>query len=168
MAKFTAKIDEKSIAAIQRKLQDLANPIGQRDAKAIGLSVVSQMKSLISKGISPMKGSGFRAKFPAYKNPDRYPGRRKSKTPVNLKLSGKFLANLKARAVKVRKGFGVSIGYRAGKQQKKEKEHREGFKGQPKRPTIPSQSGETFAIKVQQVYLKHILRIQRKIAKRKN
>ena len=169
-AKFTAKIDEKSIKAIQRKLKDLQSPITQKDAKKMGTAVIREMKRLISRGVSPIRGKG---KFPPYKKPERYPGKRKSKTPVNLKLSGKFLKDLKAKPKPQKKsrGYTAEIGYRDPDQQIKEEGHRKGGspgKRQPKRPTIPTQSGEQFAQRIQDVYLRFILKLQRKIAKRRN
>lgn len=44
-------------------------------------------------GLSPVKTFG---RFVGYKNPDKYPGNKKPKRPVNLKLTGKLLENYRA------------------------------------------------------------------------
>lgn len=165
--KFKATLDEKSIDSIRRKFEDIRDPLTQTDANVMGKAAIKQMKALISRGISPIKGPGIKPKFEKYKNPKSYPGKRKPKSPVNLRLTGKFLANLKSRSVKVGKSFAVQIGYSSQSEQIKEKGHRERAGGQPSRPTIPKGS-EQFAVRVQDVFLKNILKIHRKIAKRRS
>jgi hypothetical protein len=99
------------------------------------------MKAMIAGGKSPITGRAF----PKYKNPARYPGRRKPSTPVNLRLSGAFLTDLTGKAfAKRREGVGIKVSYRTALSNKKEEGHRDGVNKQPKRPTIP-EGNEEFA-----------------------
>lgn len=96
----------------------------------------------IKKGISPITGK----RFPAYKNPERYPGKRKPKRPVNLELTGEFLSALEF-TVRSGKNPTITIGFFDKENADKEKGHREGAGGQPKRPIIPN-SSESFSKKI--------------------
>ena len=60
--------------------------------------------------------------------------------PVNLFLSGKFLSALVFDITQTAKRVGIVVGYFDEDEAKKEKGHREGANGQPKRPTIPTGS----------------------------
>lgn len=131
------------------------------DLKEIGESAIAEMKTLVSQGISPIKGYG---RFPGYKwvsaanalvkskkatrkqarnlTKNKYPYSvmrkfpNKQVRPVNLKLSGDFLSALKARPQSGAKKT-VKIGIFDESQAVKEQGHREGANGQPKRPIIP-------------------------------
>lgn len=144
---LVAKIDAKTLENIAKKCEALKKPITKSDADAVGEGVVDEMKNLISKGVSPIEGVG---RFPAYKDAKKYPGKRKPKTPVNLKLSGDFLDALDYQTVQARAGYGTKIFYK-GKEDIKEQGHRDGANGQRVRPTIPIK-GETFAQRVQRVF----------------
>lgn len=138
---------------ISRKLESVLNEIGKMPldpatARTVGETVVGEMKTLVASGVSPIEGKG---KFPAYKNPRKYPGTRKSKTPVNLKLSGDFLNGLKHSPVKGEHGYEASIYYRSD-QEPKEKGHMEGANGQPKRPTLPVDKGQEFTARIRLLY----------------
>ena len=143
------------------KIKDKLLP--KSDAEKIGDQIVSEMKALITKGVSPIKGTG---RFPAYKNPKNYPGRirkqypQKKNTPVNLTLSGDFLKSLKSS---VRKD-GILIGLTTRLSKEKESDHRTGKNTQPKRPIIPLvANGEQFALKIQTVYINGIKKNIKKI-----
>ncbi len=127
----------------------------------MGNLVVSEMLSLIGSGKSPIAGKG---KFPKYKNPKKYPGKKKPHSPVNLELTGQFLSSLDSRVFKKGKGWGVEIGYTNDLAAKKEQGHREGANGQPKRPTIPK-GKQTFAKPIQsvinEIVLEHIQEIKK-------
>lgn len=125
----------------------------EKTAEALRDEMIESMR----KGISPIDRNG---RFPAYKNPTRYPdGVRdlfpnKRRRPVNLFLSGDFYKNLKFKIVgDARFKFGsqrgpeIEVGYFDRENALKEEGHREGAGGQPKRPTIP-QSGEAFSRKI--------------------
>lgn len=68
--------------------------------------------------------------------------------PVNLKLSGEFLSNLKSKTINIREKFQVNVGFFSSKWVKYETGHREGVNGQPSRPIIP-QNDEKLAKRIQ-------------------
>jgi len=109
-----------------------------------GKIAVKEITKTVGKGISPIEGGG---RFPGYKNPENYPDKiqkkypAKRRRPVNLYLSGDFLKNLKYKIVKSPK-LGIEIGFYDTLSKKKEQGHREGVKGQPKRPIIPERKEE--------------------------
>lgn len=145
------KIDRKGVISIGKKLAALAGPINAATANRIGEAVTKEVRDQISKGISPIKGNG---RFPRYKNPKRYPGDKKPRTPVNLNLSGAFMDSLTYKVYDARTGKGTEIFYNGEdsngvSNQDKEQGHRDGANGQPKRPTLPSKSrGETFSARL--------------------
>jgi hypothetical protein len=145
---FVGKITGTSLDTIAKRLEGLKKPITRKDAEEVGDGVVTEMKNLITKGVSPIEGNG---RFEGYKNPKKYPGKRKPKTPVNLTLSGDFLDALSYSTVQSPSGYGTKIFYQGSKENKKEEGHREGANGQKKRPTIPL-NGETFAARIQRVF----------------
>lgn len=112
------------------------NPVTRSAGSLAGKMVVDEMKRFISRGRSPIKGSG---KFPRYKNVSRYPAGRKPNVPVNLRLTGRFLADLRSKSIR----NGTEIFINSQESIKKEDGHRKGANSQPKRPIIPDQ-GETF------------------------
>ena len=148
------------IDKVEKLLDGIKDPINRSDGLELGNIVVSEMKNLIAKGISPIKGMG---RFPGYKNPDKYPGDLKSKRPVNLYGFSKnhMLDSLKVKSSrKGNNGCEVIIGYADEESNLKEQGHREGVKGQPKRPTIPTGS-EEIAVSIERKiidYIKNILR----------
>jgi len=144
---------------VKVRLKSLADPLSKDEAESLGTAVVKRMKELISKGQSPIEGRG---KFPAYKRPERYPGKRKAHSPVNLELSGDFLADLDSRAVRIKGGYVTEVGYQSSKQQVKEQGHRAGANRQPKRPTIPAGRGESFVQSIIAAYRKIALGAIRK------
>lgn len=151
------------IPAIKNRLNKIGRGLSREEADTVGREAVAKMKELISRGISPVRGNGLSARFPAYIKPLRYPGKRKPRSPVNLFLTGNFLADLQYRVVKRKNGFGADIGYRDEKQRLKEKGHRERSHGQPSRPTIPKASlGERFARTIEDAYLKIIFAAYRR------
>lgn len=147
---FKVNIDLEISPQLQKALKDASKPIDQATAKRVGIDVVKAMKAQILNGNSPIEGDG---KFPAYKNPKKYPGKLKSRSPVNLKLSGKFLNALKADVENGTYGQSTTI-YYSGKEQVKEQGHREEANRQPYRPTIPSEKNETFIKVIREIYLK--------------
>ena len=135
-----AKFDEKV------KLRKLRT----KDLDSLAITIIKEMKSMISKGISPIKGN---KRFARYKNPERYPEGvrgsfpKKRKRPVNLTLSGDFLKMLKFKSKTGRKPK-IEIGFYDKLSKKKEQGHREGAGGQPKRPIIPKGKGESYAVRI--------------------
>lgn len=100
--------------------------------QTLGSLVIAKMNDLIRGGHSPIEGKG---NFPAYKNPKKYPGKKKLHNPVNLSLTGQMLNSLRYR-INQQKVI-VTILYVNKKAAVKEQGHREGANAQPKRPTIP-------------------------------
>lgn len=180
------KVDVK-IGAL-RSIKELNKPENQR---AIGDAIVKGMKDLISSGQSPVKGfprfveySGARKRktrktargrkstakslgYP-FNVQDEYPD--KKVRPVNLKLSGDMLAELKADPIT----RGVRIGIIDAEQAVKAKLHNDGgpqeirvkrrVKGgktksvklkynMPQRKFIPDNPGERFKITIERIYL---------------
>lgn len=139
---------------VESLLKEAERTINQKAAKEIAKTIIVEMKELIEDGKSPIAGRG---RFPAYKDTKKYPGRVKKKfpdkknRPVNLRLSGKFLSQLKETISPVQKR--ITIGFSSGYGRKLESGHRDGVKGQPKRPIIPGE-GEQLAKSIQAVILK--------------
>ncbi len=172
--RFKARLDKRAAEFVVKKLTDLEKPVTQADARTISKQALSEMKSMISRGLSPIKGPGIQTRFPRYKNPDKYPGKKKPKSPVNLELSGAQMRDLKSTVVKAAAGYAVEIYYTDGTDKNgvsskiKEQGHREGANGQPKRPTIPMKKlGESFASSIQNVYLKVLGSAISRISRRK-
>lgn len=166
--KFTGRVDLRAADNLIRKLEELEKPVTQADAKEIGNACLKEMKSLIAKGTSPVRGAGISSRFAPYKNPDKYPGKRKAHVPVNLRLTGKMLDDLDVSIEKSVSGYAPALGYSSSSEQVKERGHREGANKQPKRPTIPQgRSGETFAPSIQAVYISLLNSIVNRIARRK-
>lgn len=147
-------IDIKKLQALQKRLQEINGAIDSKTAKKLGNNVVKEMKSLISKGISPVKSSRFKARFPGYKNPRRYPGDRKQKRPVNLRLTGQMLKALDSKVKKDGRNYTSVIGYFDDEAAQKELGHRKGTNKQLKRPTIPLGSAqENWAARINKIIL---------------
>ena len=167
MAKQTFVIDpeklRRDLARVSKMSADKAiRSLTRNDLLDVADATIDEMKTMISKGISPIKGEG---RFPAYlwagkkslarkrgakkkalnrefsdKYPysamKKFPG--KKERPVNLKLSGDFLNALSARVGKSR----IDIGFFDKPFEDYELGHREGANGQPKRPIIPIKGEE--------------------------
>lgn len=125
---------------LEKLLQGNPRPIDSDTASDIGTEIIKQMKSRIAAGISPIDGRG---KYERYKDPKKYPGKQKPKSPVNLELTGKFLDALSYELKSGDSGVETYIYYSGDKENLKEKGHRVGANGQPSRPTIPG-NGEKF------------------------
>lgn len=152
----TTKFNTRALKSFVKRLNDVPRAFRKEDAEKLGNEVITEMKDMISKGTSPIKGVG---RFPEYKHagvPGKYPASVRYKypdkrdRPVNLSLSGKMLRALKRRTYQAKWGFGFEIGYFDPEEAKKERGHAAGVKGQPKRPTIPV-GGREFAEKIQRL-----------------
>lgn len=132
---------EKDIELIIKKIrkEKLERSLTKTEVQEIGSLALTEMKTRIAKGISPITGD----RFQAYLNPKRYPGKKKPQRPVNLFLSGDFLQSLKMTAAGGKNAF-IRIFFSDKLSIKKERGHREGAGGQPRRPIIP-QGGESFS-----------------------
>lgn len=175
--KFKADIDMKALNSLKKKTRDLKKPITRDFARRIGQVTVKEMKKLIKKGLSPLKGAGS---FPAYRGSygkqitkkgyvivggTKY---RKKLRPVNLKLTGDFLKSLKYRVVKGKTGFDTKVGYFKLKSIDKEEGHRTGHNEQAERPTIPQRRlKEDFKRTISEKYVGLIDKAIAKVANRK-
>lgn len=152
---FSFKIPKDTLDKLRSKVSKIADVMTRDVADEIGKETIVEMKNLISRGISPIRGAG---RFPGYlraNEPDGYPNRvpkelNKKKRPVNLKLEGHFLESMKFETKKIGSQFKTTIFFDTDLSKLKEQGHREGANGQPKRPTIPqADQGQTFAISIQ-------------------
>jgi hypothetical protein len=136
------KIKMSDLSALVTRLEKLKSPMDGKTAVMIGEEVTQEMQNLISKGISPIEGSG---RFPGYKRQDdpkgyplsvtnQFPD--KKQRPVNLRLSGDFLNALDHKVKRDGSNYKTEIGYFDSEQAVKERGHREGANSQPKRPTL--------------------------------
>lgn len=120
------------------------NGVGER----LGQLMKDEVIDSVSQGISPVRGEG---RFEAYKNPKKYPGKRKSSRPVNLSLDGSMLGAI-AYSVN-RAAQTLTFGYIYGGRNKlKAETHNEGTqvaKGIPQRKFIPTGETEEFIVSIQ-------------------
>lgn len=137
------KVPKQQLKQISDQLRGLPQAFTERDAKELGQDLVSEMKSMISKGQSTIEGNG---RFPGYKraqDKDGYPNNVRKKhpqkraRPVNLFLSGDFLRDLVSQTFKGKLGYGLQVGFFKPESVLKELSHRIGENGQPSRPVIP-------------------------------
>jgi len=162
-SRFRLLRDDSEIVSLRLAL--LQKPLSRRKARDLAKLIVREMKDDISKGINPITFGSRR--FPRYKNPDRYPGGRKGRRPVNLKLTGKFLKSLLARSTAGRRGSAFAeVGFSDGLSQKKEQGHREGANTQPKRPIIP-EGREKFNARIMDIIVNYIDRIASDISRKR-
>lgn len=173
--KFKVNLNDAAFKGVLDKLNSIREPVDSKTAKQIGEAVIETMKQVISTGSSPILGRG---KFEAYRGEYRrgiqkrgYVSQdgtkyRKSLSPVNLKVSGKFLDSLRATVRRTKGGYAAVISLSGVLSNKKEEGHRSGHNGQAERPIIP-QEGEKFSRLIQGVYLDIINDAIAVIAKRK-
>ena len=98
------------------------------DKENLGLLVVDEIKSAMDRGQSPVRGQG---RFQAYKEPKKYPGKRKQKRPVNLELTGALKNSITFKKTK----NGIEVGSFNGPEYAEV--HNKGSDIIPRRPFIP-------------------------------
>lgn len=176
MAKFNLKFDASDLNRLAKQIKRFPKgAIDNQTAKRVGREIVKQIKDFTRKGISPVRGGGVRARMPAYKNPLQYPGRRKRRRPVNLRLSGDFMRSLTFTSVNSRTGKATRVFYRGQNNNKKEQGHAVGANRQPRRPTLPGavnrSARERFAPSILQalnkIYLSRINRLVARLNRRR-
>lgn len=131
--------------------------VPKRVLAEMGNTLREEMIDTIKRGVSPIEGDG---RFPAYKNPSRYPDKvrdlfpNKRRRPVNLRLSGRFWDALTYKITGDsrlqfgrRSGPSIEVGFYDRTNFLKERGHREGANGQPRRPIIPAR-GEAFSRRI--------------------
>lgn len=144
----------------------------------LGKTIVSEIKSRIKTGRSPVAKAG---RYPGYKadrsgdrkNPSFYPNSvkkkfpRKQRRPVNLTLSGAMLKELTWGMTK----GGVKIGMLKASKRIKDifESHNEGTnesRGVPRRPILPTGKGEKFTAsivrRIRSLYLARVRQVIRK------
>jgi len=166
---MATKIERQIYKLVRDEIRRIQRNLLKTDLKPLGKSIIREMKNLIGKGISPIRGVG---RFPEYKDSYqvRIRGQKgefigKRNRPVNLKLTGEQLKNLKFRDRReVRFPF-LEIGYFDKESIAKEKGHREGANRQRKRPTIPNDNREQFAVRIQRIIESEVDKIAEKLSK---
>lgn len=150
----------------QKELKKLKKSLSKINPDPMGRAIVKEMKDMIGKGISPIRGKG---RFPGYK--DSYKKRIKKQRgefkgkrqrPVNLKLTGDMLDALKHKSKKGKRAK-LEIGYFDEDEAIKERGHREGANKQLKRPTVPLQRREQFAARIQRIIRLEVDKIIKKL-----
>ena len=127
-----------TVGGVFKQLQRIDEVIAAEVMSNIGETVIRESKAMIAKGQSPVDGYG---RFEKYKDPKKYPGKRKPASPVNLKLEGDMLDAYQYRRTAKTK---LEVGVRDPKQAKKAHAHNEGTADIPQRRFIPGE-GESFA-----------------------
>lgn len=132
----------------------------KRTAKLLSDAIRKQSIDFMRKGISPVQGV---KRYAAYKDPKKYPGKRKPKTPVNLKLSGDLYRSLGFKFIKFDKLiFGIFSSTAKGDVLDYAAVHNGDVrkKGTTPRPFIPTSPGssykKTILDKVRTVIIKRI------------
>lgn len=128
--------------------------LDQTTANDVGSFVKEQVIEMCARGVSPVMGEG---KFQKYKDVSKYPGKKKSKSPVTLILSGKMLETISWKIAGVGKLlFGIpdaakqekyitSSGKQGGSVWDVALAHNFGIDPQPRRAFIPRMDkGETY------------------------
>lgn len=102
---FKVKVSSKFRAQLTDKVRNI---VDDQLVKDVQREVIDgQIKPLIAAGVSPVKSVDGGRRFRGYKDPDKYPGKRKTKRPVSLNLTGQMLAFYKSEKVS---GNTMSIG----------------------------------------------------------
>lgn len=162
-ARFRLERDDSD--RIATRLRKFRAPLDRKTAQKLARRIIKEMKADIAKGINPITFGDRR--FPAYKNPRKYPGRRKGARPVNLKLTGAFLKSLQFQLERVaRDNYDVVLGFFDSLSRKKEEGHRDGANRQPKRPIIP-EGNERFNARIQDIIVQIIDERYSDIARRR-
>lgn len=153
---------------VRQEIRKVTLRATRTDLSSMGRLVVREMKSMISKGQSPISGDGrFLAYKPSYKKAikrGKGPFKTKRPSPVNLKLTGAFL---KALTFKLRRGARfptLRIGFFKKSEILKELGHRKGTNKQHKRPVVPNKK-EKFARPIQKIINAGLDKIAKKLSK---
>jgi hypothetical protein len=125
---------------LKRKVRDYMD---DRTAKKIGDMLVSKSREFVAKGQSPVREVG---RFPAYKDPIKYPGDLKPARPVNLELTGEYLSHLGYR----RRGSTLEFGLMGmtGKIAKMAETHEKGLHDHVARRQIVPEPGQNFVASI--------------------
>lgn len=147
---FSVKVDLSKFKKIKEIIE---RPATKRDANLIGKKAVELIRGSALAGKSPITGKNFPAYRGSYRDQirkGRIPG--KGLRPVNLQVTGDFLADLKHKPVASGRSFKVNIGYETDRSANIEAGLRDGKHGRSDkkpRPTLPTRDGEQFSKKIQ-------------------
>lgn len=123
-------------------LKKIVKALESREVKKdAAFLVIAEMKSFITRGVSPVKGE---RRFEGYRDPKKYPGDRKSKRPVNMTLTGSMLDALTYRFVA---GSTFTVGWFSGVNAKKAHNHNNGVTV-PERRLLPDRRNESFNVSI--------------------
>lgn len=91
---FTIKVSSKYRATMVNKIRQTVDDafIDRMQTEVVD----GEIKRLIAAGVSPVDSVEGQRRFKGYKDPEKYPGTRKAKRPVNLWLTGVMLQWYKA------------------------------------------------------------------------
>jgi hypothetical protein len=124
-----------------KKLPFSIKKLVKKQKKSLGEKMVQWIKDTIRIGQSPVRGVG---RFIGYKNPLKYPGNLKPKSPVNLKKSGAMLKAMKSRVINDE----ISVGIWDEKQSEILTYIEMGVNMAGPRPVLPSKN-EQFNVSIQ-------------------
>lgn len=102
---FKVKVKSNIRAEVVGRLRKTVDAKFEKDMQDV--VVDGEIKRMIAAGVSPVRSVEGGRRFKGYKNPDKYPAKRKAKRPVSLYLSGLMLSWY--RAVKIN-GTRISFG----------------------------------------------------------
>lgn len=147
---FKVKVKSNIRAQAINKLKQTVDAKFEQD---MNTEVVGEIKRLINGGVSPVQSVEGGRRFVGYKSPEKYPGKKKAKRPVNLFLSGAMLSWYKAVRVN---GVRISLGIPTNAPQEikvRAEANNVGTTTEDGRPAIPPRrfvplQGETFAVSV--------------------
>jgi len=168
MAKITTKVFMKfsqDVYNVGARMLD--KTVEQRIQREV---IDQQIKPIIASGSSPVKGA---SRFPAYKDKDSYPGKRKPSRPVNLKLTGDMLSYY--RSWTEDKPTSMFIGFQRSVMPELEVTkviaHNEGTATVPKRKFVPGSQGDEFRpqvmIALRRIYRERMQSLVDKMKKRR-
>lgn len=141
---------KKSVVEVRLDIKNFLPKILESDAivNEIGKTIVETSIDAMSKGLSLVKGQG---RFVGYKKPDKYPGKKKNKRPVNLKLTGDLYKSLSFERKKNEISYGLLKGKTVGDADIYGPVHNADDPRRPDIPTrrfIPSRQGEEFIVTI--------------------
>lgn len=132
--KVTTTIRSKTPKNLRNVINDKV--LSRIQSEVIDTVIIPNMKA----GSSPVRGKG---RFKSYKNPEKYPGNKKSKTPVNLRNKGNLY---KAYRGKKQDGKSLKIGIIDKDVSVYSKAHNEGNETTTARRHVPLK-GEQYSVK---------------------
>ena len=123
--------------------------------KDFGNTIAYELIKNTMNGITSVAGEDRR--FPAYKDPLKYPAGLKPQRPVNLTLKGDMLDDLDFDVILDNRGFGIRLFFSTDASATKYKSNHNAETGQAgKRKIIPINKGEKFSKSMEQFIQKEL------------